>query len=545
MCSTASLPAASFIAFCAATLPTAIYAQSNTEDCQPFESSLSDKPNLKIGAVSINANDVFDLNLAGEQTRLHSLGNRLHQQTKASVIEQQLLFKTGDAFDVEALSESERLLRQNNYLKSAEITPIALCGDAVNIDVSTRDHWSLIPKFSFTRSGGENQFGFEVTEANLFGYGKELTLAFQQGAVRDQTILEYKDNHVLGSRKQLALQWQDNTDGERQKVDFKLPFYAFSSTHAWRITADRAQFNSRLYKDREVQTLFDIDTRLVDLNIGRSRGLQGASLHRFWVGARFEETQLVDISSDGSRTAFPLRRFNYPYLAWQVQQPRFVKQNNLFMMDETEDVSLGHFFETRLGYASESLDSTDDALLFNAEYRKGWQGANSLGLFRTKLQTISMDSEAVNTIWRPQLSWFWFQSPRRTLFLSASAAVGEKLFAERQFLAGGNNGLRGYPLRMQSGNKRVLMSAEQRWYLRWYPWRLLRIGAAAFIDVGSAWDDTIGEDPDWLGNAGVGLRLLSSRQANAPITHIDLAVPFDQKDDIDSVQLVIVSKAVF
>ncbi len=506
---------------------------------------MGDRPNLTVGTVSVNANDIFDLNLVGEQTALHSLANRLHQQTRTAVIERQLLFKTGDTYTAEALSESERLLRQNDYLKSAVILPVALCGDAVNITVTTRDHWSLIPKVTFTRSGGENRFGFEVTEANLLGYGKELTLAFQQGAVRDQKILEYKDNHVLGSRKQLDLQWQDNTDGERQKVDFKLPFYAFSSTHAWRFAADRAQFNTRLYKNREVQTLFDVDTRFVDLNIGRSRGIQGTRLQRFWVGVRLEETLLVDINSDGTRSDFPIRRFNYPYLAWQIQQPRFVKQNNLFMMDETEDVSLGHFFETRLGYASESLNSTEDAFILNAEYRKGWQGANSLGLFKTKLQTISLENETVNTIWRPQLSWFWFQSQRRTLFLSAKAAFGEKLFAENQFLAGGNNGLRGYPLRMQSGNKRVLMSAEQRWYLNWYPWRLLRIGAAAFVDVGSAWDDAIGEDPDWLGNAGVGLRLLSSRQANAPITHIDLAVPFDQKDDIDSVQLVIISKAVF
>jgi outer membrane translocation and assembly module TamA len=529
----------------ATTLCTTLNAQVSTDNCQPFTSSSADAANLVVGDITVNANDVFNLNRSGEQTAIHTLANRLHQQTRTHIIERQLLFKTGDHYKADKLVESERLLRRNDYLKSAVITPIALCGDAVNIEVTTRDHWSLIPKFTFTRSGGENRFGFEVTEANLFGYGKELTLAFQQGSVRDQKILEYKDKQILGSRKQLTLQWQDNTDGERQKFDLQLPFYAFDSTRAWRIAADRAQFNTRLYKNREVQTLFDIDNQFVDINVGRSRGLQGTGLHRYWLGARFEQTRLIDISADGSLTELPVRRFNYPYLAWQFQRPQFVKQRNLYMMDETEDVSLGHFFETRLGYASQSLDSTDDAFILSAEYQKGWQGGKSLGLFKTKLQTIRLENEWVNTIWRPQLNWFWFQSDQRTLFLSAKGAFGDKLFAENQFLAGGNNGLRGYPLRMQSGNKRMLLSAEQRWYLNWYPWRLLRIGAAAFIDVGSAWDDANGEDPDWLGNAGVGLRLFSSRQANAPITHIDLAVPFDQRDDIDSVQLVIISKAVF
>ena len=419
------------------------------------------------------------------------------------------------------------------------------CGNAINISVETRDHWSLIPKLSFTRSGGENRVGFEVTEANLFGLGKELAVAFQQGTVRDQKILEYKDKHVLGSRQQLTLQWQDNTDGERQFIDFTLPFYSFNSTRAWRVAVDNTQFLSRLYTDREITTIYDLDHRFIDLNIGRSTGLQGDTLHRYWIGVRFDETKLVDVSDGDAPADFPDRRFVYPYVAWQLQRPHYVKQNNLFMMDQVEDVSLGHFFETRVGFASKSFDSSDDALVLYAEYRKGWQRGNSLGLFKTHLNTYRFADDFANTILRPQLQWFWFQSNNRTLFLSAKAALGNKLFAENQFLAGGNNGLRGYPLRMQGGDKRVLFSAEQRWYLHWYPWNLVRIGAAAFVDAGSAWIAADGADPEWLANAGIGLRILSTRQANAPVTHIDLALPFDQRDDIDSVQLVIVSKAVF
>ncbi len=520
-----------------------VAAQTTIDECAPFDATKANVGNTTIGKVTVNANDIFDL--SRETKFIHRFGNRFHKQTRAKVIEQQLLFKSGDAFDFSVIAESERLLRENDYLKSANITAVERCGNAINIQVTTRDLWSLIPKILYKRTGGESRAGFEIREANLFGWGKELAFSYEQGIERDQTILNYKDKHLLGSRQQLTLQWQDNTDGERQLADFRLPFYSLDSKRAWRVAVDRKQLLSPLYTDRKITTIFDLESRFADINFGYSKGLQAKKLNRFWIGARFDETNLIDVSDPEAQFEFPKRRFVYPYVAWQFQQPHFVKRSNLYMMEQVEDISLGHFFETRIGIASESFDSSVDALVLHTQYRKGWQRGNSLGLLKAQLDTFRIDDEFVNTIVRPRLQWFWFQSSNRTLFLSAKAAIGDNLFAENQFLAGGDNGLRGYPLRMQSGNRRVLLSAEQRFYLNWYPWNLIRIGAAAFVDAGRAWNSDDADQSDWLGNGGVGLRFLSTRHANALVVHVDVAVPFDQRDDIDSVQLVLGSKAVF
>jgi hypothetical protein len=48
-------------------------------------------------------------------------------------------------------------------------------------------------------------------------------------------------------------------------------------------------------------------------------------------------------------------------------------------------------------------------------------------------------------------------------------------------------GLRGYPLRYESGTSRGLLTVEQRFYTDWYPFRLVRFGAAIFGDVGRTW----------------------------------------------------------
>ena len=99
---------------------------------------------------------------------------------------------------------------------------------------------------------------------------------------------------------------------------------------------------------------------------------------------------------------------------------------------------------------------------------------------------------------------------------------------------GGDNGLRGYPLRYQSGDRRLLATLEQRFYTDLYLWRLLRIGGAAFADVGRAWGglDPNLHDPGWLGDVGAGLRVVSTRSAFSNVLHLDVAAPVGARGDI-------------
>ena len=116
-----------------------------------------------------------------------------------------------------------------------------------------------------------------------------------------------------------------------------------------------------------------------------------------------------------------------------------------------------------------------------------------------------------------------------------------------QLLLGGDNGLRGYPLRYQAGTARALLTLEQRYYTKWYPFRLFHVGAAAFFDMGRTWGtDVTGLESDGLlKDVGIGLRLGSSRSSFGNVMHIDLAFPLDGGDDIDSVQLLVQTKASF
>ena len=143
--------------------------------------------------------------------------------------------------------------------------------------------------------------------------------------------------------------------------------------------------------------------------------------------------------------------------------------------------------------------------------------------------------------------YYFRQSPRRLLVMNLSATAGANLDADQQILLGGDSGLRGYPLRYQSGDGRWLFTAEQRVFTNWYPLQLFNVGAAVFYDMGGTW----GRDPLGTGSQGLlkdigfGLRLGSSRSALGNVLHIDVAYPLDGDSSARKVQFLVETKKSF
>src|SRR5690606_29654219 len=149
------------------------------------------------------------------------------------------------------------------------------------------------------------------------------------------------------------------------------------------------------------------------------------------------------------------------------------------------------------------------ALVRSFEASKGWNP----GPGRLLLLDASAWTRREHGIYRNSLlslaARYYQRNLGHHLFLtSLSATVSGRLDRERQILLGGDNGLRGYPLRYQAGKHRAVLTLEQRFFTDWYPWRLFRVGYAVFLDVGRIW----GEDPratpplGTLANIGAGFR---------------------------------------
>jgi len=112
-----------------------------------------------------------------------------------------------------------------------------------------------------------------------------------------------------------------------------------------------------------------------------------------------------------------------------------------------------------------------------------------------------------------------------------------------QFVLGGDSGLKGYPIRYQKGDSKMTIGVEDRIYFSWYPLQMLKFGAAVFAETGSAWFE--GESPNFISDAGFGLRVVSTRQAQSKVLHVDIAFPLSEKDQVDSYQLFLKAEAQF
>ena len=116
---------------------------------------------------------------------------------------------------------------------------------------------------------------------------------------------------------------------------------------------------------------------------------------------------------------------------------------------------------------------------------------------------------------------------------------------EQQILLGGDSGLRGYPQRFQTGDRRFLVTLEQRFYTNFEPFQLVNVGAAVFFDAGRAWFAGMDGDLGVLKDVGFGLRLSPSRSGRGTLVHVDVAFPLDGPSSIDSVQWLVTTKDTF
>jgi hemolysin activation/secretion protein len=159
------------------------------------------------------------------------------------------------------------------------------------------------------------------------------------------------------------------------------------------------------------------------------------------------------------------------------------------------------------------------------------------GIFSSRVE----DGRARNLIADCSAKYYWRWHTDWLLYAALSGTVTDSLDPDKQLLLGGDNGMRGYPLRYESGTSRGILTVEQRVFTDWYPFRLVRVGAAAFVDVGRTWGSGVvgNSDPGLLRDVGFGLRLGNTRTGLGNVVHVDLAFPLGNTVGIQKFQFLV------
>jgi hypothetical protein len=502
-----------------------------------------------IGEIRIAARDIFDTTDPREDKLFFRWANALHISTRPSVIERALLFKSGDKLSVRRLEETERVLRANRYLYDVQFRPLAYHDGVVDIEVLTRDTWSLDPGLSAGTAGGASSSSVNLVEHNLLGTGTTIGFGHSRGIDRSSNEFTFANDRVFGTQVATRYDYASSSDGRSNAVSVVRPFYELDARWAAGFKSTHLDQIDTLYNAGEVASQYRHRQTMGEAFGGWSPGLVDGWVQRYSLGVSVQDDAYA---LEPGRVAPPRlpadEKLVAPFLRHELIEDRFDRQLNRNLIGRPEFFALGLASVVQLGYASTGFGSSRNAWVYAASVSRGFEPApDDILIASAAITGERHDGRVQRQRLKAQTQYYHPQGARWLFFASAAGDAWTRPDVGDTLLLGGDNGLRGYPLRYQSGSRRALFTVEERFYTDLYVWRLFRVGGAVFFDSGRAWGgDNINRlNPGWLSDAGFGLRIVSARSAFSNVLHVDIALPLNAKADIRKVQFLVKTKTSF
>ena len=497
-----------------------------------------------IGKIDIDIRNIFDESDARETNGLFVLANRLHIRTKRSTVKAQLLFASGDKYHGRVLAETERALRLLTYIYDARVVPVRYAGGKVDVKVITKDVWTLSPGVSFGRTGGTNQTKLNLQDTNFLGWGKTLQITRGSDVDRTSDTIQWMDPNVFGSHWTSALAYSDSSDGSERSLQVIRPFYSLDAPWSTKITALSFDRTVSRYNLGEIVDQFNDNETAYELSGGISNGYVDGWTKRLTFGMRYDRNIFLPTPATSlpAQQLPPDRTLSYPFVGFDILQDKYRKVGDENQIGRTEDLYFGTEITGEVGLSNGAFGADRNAIMLAAKALRGIELNELQQLFLTSdFSSRIEDGRARNLIADGAAKYYWRWREDWLLYAGLSATVTDSLDPDMQLLLGGDNGLRGYPLRYESGTSRALFTVEQRFYTDWYPFRLVRVGGAIFADVGRTWGNGVigNSDPGLLRDVGFGLRLGNTRSGLGNVLHIDFAFPLNDIAGIQRFQFLV------
>lgn len=504
---------------------------------------------LTIGKIEIIPLPIFNTLNPRENHRLYEFVNSVHASTRPFVINHQLLFASGQPFSVQRVEESERILRANPYFVDVAIVPWRVCGNSVDMLVITRDLWTLLPKLSYSHTGGDTEWGLEIEDTNVLGTGTQLSFAYHAERERDTASVFYRHPHLAQTRVVLALRYGESTDGYDRGIELARPFYSLDARWSAGVTVRELKLKESLEQSGELTNTFDHISNDYRVHAARSTGLVNNLVRRFWIGFSREEDMFE--ASETSIAPPPADRVRaYPWVAISMSENEYTVFRNLNSLYRTEDIATGASSSFLVGWADEAVNSELNQWVVEAEYadtpvkraKHLWRVGSDLdGAWDRDQRRIINSVASFATTYHYLLSDQWRE------YAAVRYDHGKNLAQDELLQLGGEQGLRGYPAEFALGERRLLINLEQRYYFKTHLFNLLRFGALVFFDMGQTWQEQgiVRAHPQLLRSAGIGLRLNSSKTSIGKIIHMDLAFPLDEREELDPYQWTLKAEGTF
>jgi hypothetical protein len=485
---------------------------------------------VRIGRIEIRAVDVFSPAEAARGS-FYRLANSVHITTRDGFLRKQLLFHEGDPFDPEALAETERNLRALPFIRTARVQASAPHDGVVDVLVETQDAWSTQPGGSLGSKGGVTTYSADLEETNLLGTGRSVSVSYEKDIDRIKRSFLFQDPYLFRPFWRGTILVSQNSDGRRRFLELARPFYSFHAPWSADAFVNRDSEDEKIYDGGVTASTFRRNHREWLLFYGRALVRSDRGATRLSAGFDSVDDEFQPSAVDPSPIVPEARQFRYVFVEFESVGNSFLTLNYVNQGSRYEDFNLAPRLFVKAGYSPRALGAGESSGLLEAEA----SGGRAFGAESFAQGDLFFQTRLAGGIQNAILSGFAgfvrrFSRGRipQTLVARIQFDRGWRLDRDVQFAADGATGLRGYRLHAMTGDRRVILNVEDRFFSRKEFLQLVSPGAVVFVDTGTAAPEGRAlRLSDFRTDVGAGLRLGIARAGNNNILRIDVAYAFN------------------
>ncbi|WP_347158012.1 hypothetical protein [Pontibacter chitinilyticus] len=424
------------------------------------------------------------------QSFFEKAGNSLHVKTGRGLIRNKLLFRKNKPLEPLALVESERLLRQTDYLLDARIivNEATTTNDSVDVFVVTKDIFSLGGSGSYTPSSGSGRIS--LRELNFLGQGHQLRTSYRFNMNRPRPWEFsgfYSIENISRSYISADINYINENYYKEKSAFLHRDFYSTNTKYAGAVGLNSIEQRLLLPSSPEdsVPQFGQLSYNRRDAWLGRAFQFKSYNLGYESRGRIITALRVIntDYSTQPSNS-FQDNTLFLGSLGYSIR--KYYKDRYLFGFGRTEDIPAGALLTVTTGYehGAQTNRRYFGASTSLAKYSKSFgylYGSINYGTYLRNGEREQGVLELQSLYFTKLYEW---NNWKLRHYLQGHATFGINRNPEELLSIDNENGLRGFRSDLIRGNRRITLNYEANLYT---PLSLFgfRLAAVAFADI--AW----------------------------------------------------------
>lgn len=305
----------------------------------------------KIRKITIQRLNVFGANINNpsdfEANKKENILNKTHVNTSESIIRKNLLFSEGDTVSPLTMSDNERILRQLSFIHDARIIVIPVSDYEADIQVLTKDVYSLGGAYSYQ---GLKKGSLSVFEKNILGSGHEfgVDIPFDSNEPGSPGFgVHYTIDNIWKSFVNLNGFYLDGIGEKTYGIALSRRLISSSTKYAGGISVNQMFTSVDLNKTLPVAQPLKFNYQ--DYWLSRSFLINLESVSRIIIGGRFTYNNVFERPAILSDSYYYLQNYKLYMASAAFSVQKYYKTNLLYGYGRTEDIPYGGLVRITIG----------------------------------------------------------------------------------------------------------------------------------------------------------------------------------------------------